>query len=165
MTKNNRYALPYRRRRSQKTNYLKRLNMLKSRKIRLVVRKSNMHTLVQCVQYFPDGDKVLLSASTKDLSSYEWNYSTSSIPAAYVAGLLLGKKALDAGLADLIVDLGMQVPHKQGRLFAAVFGVQEAGVSVSVSDEALPPSERVNGSHINEAIAKSIAIIKKKAGI
>ena len=43
------YTVPFRRKREGKTNYKKRLGLLKSKSLRLVVRKSNKHILVQLV--------------------------------------------------------------------------------------------------------------------
>ncbi|MEM4756409.1 MAG: hypothetical protein QW594_04745, partial [Candidatus Woesearchaeota archaeon] len=48
----------FRRRRSGKTNYTKRLGLLKSGKPRLVVRKTNTAFIVQLVKHQPNGDQV-----------------------------------------------------------------------------------------------------------
>lgn len=52
-----RYRVPFRRRREGKTNYHKRLKLLKSKKPRLVVRKTLNHHIAQIVVYDPKETK------------------------------------------------------------------------------------------------------------
>ena len=56
-----------RRRREGRTNYTKRLILLKGNAPRLVVRKSNKYILLQIVESSHAQDKILISVSTKDL--------------------------------------------------------------------------------------------------
>ncbi len=164
MASTQRYTLKARRRRQGKTDYRKRLSLLKSRQTRLVIRKSNANTTVQLVRYEPDGDVVVAQASTSQLSALGWKGSTGNLPAAYLAGYLAGARAKKAKVKSAIVDIGMQRAFHGGRLFAAVKGVIDAGVSVAVNEEALPSEERVSGAHISEKLASQVADIKKKAG-
>ena len=62
-----RYRVPFRRRREGKTNYHKRLALLKSGKPRLVVRKTLNHHVAQIVLYDPKGDRTIVSAHTREL--------------------------------------------------------------------------------------------------
>jgi large subunit ribosomal protein L18 len=64
-TSTTRRTVPYRRKREGKTNYKKRLEYLKSKSTRLVIRKTNKHVIMQLVQYHPDGDHVLIGVSSK----------------------------------------------------------------------------------------------------
>ena len=64
MTHGPRYYVKPRRRREGKTDYRKRLCLLRSGKTRLVVRKSLKNTQIQFVQYKEDGDKIILAASS-----------------------------------------------------------------------------------------------------
>ena len=162
MSKNNRYTLKHRRRREGKTNYHKRLALLKGRETRLVVRKTNAHTIVQFVDYEPDGDVVVAHAETGHLEAAGWKGSTGNMPAAYLAGLKAGALAKKAGVDSAVVDLGMQEPTHGGRLFAAVKGAIDAGIDIPVSEDALPADERVQGAHIDEALAKSFEQVKEK---
>lgn len=162
MVKNNRYALKYRRRREGRTDYKKRLNLLKGRGARVVVRKTNAHTIVQFIEYLPDGDVVKAHADTKHLASKGWSASTSSIPAAYLAGYLAGVQAKKAGLSNAVLDMGRQQTSHGGRIFAAVKGVIDAGVDVPVSENALPSEERLVGEHISEGLKKEVEALKKK---
>lgn len=164
MAKNKRYSLKYRRRREGRTDYRKRLELLKGRKTRLVVRKSNARTTIQVVDYLPDGDVVRAHADTSQLASKGWKASTSSVPAAYLAGYLAGMRAKEAGVTEAVVDFGMQRSAHGGRLFAAVKGAIDAGLTIPVREEALPVDERLQGAHIDESLAKSVEALKKKIG-
>jgi len=62
-----RYYTKPRRRREGKTDYRKRLRLLKSRKTRIVVRNSLKNICVQFVGYDEVGDKILASAISKEL--------------------------------------------------------------------------------------------------
>ena len=138
--------IPYRRRLEGKTNYKKRLALLKSGKERLVIRKSNKYILLQIVKFEPKGDKVLYSVNSKELSKFGWNAGFKSIPAAYLTGLLLGKK-INGKFESLIVDIGVQ--EKSDRLFAALKGVVDSGVDVAHNPEILPNEDRIMGKHID----------------
>ena len=85
--------LAYRRKREGRTNYKRRLALLKSRKPRLVIRKTNTQIILQIVEYQPDGDKILCGTSSLSLKKLGWSYSCKSLPACYLTGLLLGSKA------------------------------------------------------------------------
>lgn len=138
--------------------------MLQSRRLRLVVRKTNQHTIVQFVGYEPDGDVVLASARTNQLEKLGWKHHTANVPAAYLAGFLAGKAAMSAGVKDAVVDIGLQKAHAGGRLFAAVKGAVDAGVKLPVDEAALPDEERIRGAHMEADVAKSLDTIKDKAG-
>src|SRR3989344_681517 len=85
-----------RRRKEAKTNYLKRLNMLKGKVPRIIFRKSNKYILAQLIISKNAQDKVELSLSSKALLNYGWpkeaSNSLKTLPAAYLTGLLIGKK-------------------------------------------------------------------------
>ncbi|MEM5793267.1 MAG: 50S ribosomal protein L18 [Candidatus Aenigmatarchaeota archaeon] len=142
------YKLPFKRRFEGKTDYRKRLALIKSGEIRLVVRKSNKHTKLQIVKYQPEGDRTLASASTQDLIKLGWKYSTSNTPSAYLAGLLMGIKARKNKLKKVILDIGPQVSVKGSKIYAAVKGVIDAGIEVPCSEEMFPPESRIKGENI-----------------
>ena len=87
------YVTQFRRRREGKTNYKKRLAMLKSGSHRLVVRKTNQHVMVQLIEYNPKGDKTIVHVNSKILENLGWKAGKKSVPAAYLTGLLAGTKA------------------------------------------------------------------------
>ena len=62
-----RYHIKPRRRREGKTDYRKRLALLKSRTIRIVIRKSINNTTIQFVKYDEKGDNIVASATSKEL--------------------------------------------------------------------------------------------------
>jgi len=154
--------LPFRRRREGKTNYRKRLALLKSGKPRVVVRKSNKNIRVQFAIYEKEGDKIITSAMGNELKKYEWDGSLSNTPAAYLTGLLAGKKALKKGIKEGILDIGLYTPVKGARIFAALKGVVDAGVNVPYSEEIIPSEDRIYGKHIGEDLAEKVDIIKSR---
>lgn len=140
--------IPYRRKLSGRTNYKKRLKLLVSGSPRLVVRKSNKNITVQLVNYAEDGDNVVVTANSSELRKLGWNFATGNLPAAYLTGLLAGKKAVSKKIVSAIADLGLQTPAKGSRLYAAIKGACDAGLTVSCSDEAFPSQDRIKGKHI-----------------
>ncbi|MCD6367918.1 MAG: 50S ribosomal protein L18 [Candidatus Aenigmarchaeota archaeon] len=154
--------IPHRRRRERKTDYRKRLALLKSGKYRLVVRKSNNSTLGQIVEYNKNGDKTLLSVTTFMLRKLGWKHHCGNIPAAYLAGLLLGKKALEKKINDAVLDMGLQTSTKGNRIYAFLKGVLDAGINVPHSPEVLPDENRIKGSHISEEVVKNFEEVRKK---
>jgi len=151
--KNNKLVL-YRRKREGRTNYKKRLTLLKGRTPRLVIRKTNNQVITQIVEYFPDGDKILVSASSSALKKLGWNYSCKNMPACYLAGFLLGKKAQDKKVSGAIVDFGLQSNIPGSKLYAVVQGAKDAGLEIPVGEEVLPKKERLTGKHISDYYSK-----------
>jgi len=158
-----RYHVKPRRHRQGRTDYRKRLKLLKSKKIRLVVRKSIKHTRVQFVKYDETGDRVLVQAFTKDLvKNYGWGYSTATTPAAYLTGLLAGKKAKDNNISDVILDIGRNKPTKGSKLFAVLKGVLDAGVNCPHDPDMLPSLDRITGKHLKPELKSTVTDIKNK---
>ncbi len=141
--------LELRRKREGRTNYKKRLALLKSGKPRLVIRRSNRYLLLQVVAYHPDGDNVLTTTSSRSLAKKGWKGSGKSLPAAYLTGLLLAKQALEKGVEEVIVDIGLQKHRAGTRLCAAIKGVIDGGVRVPADESIFPPQERLFGEHIS----------------
>jgi large subunit ribosomal protein L18 len=150
----------FRRKREGRTDYLRRLSLLKSRKLRLVVRKTNKHLILQVVEYRPDGDHVLTTVSTQHLVKQGWKAATSNSAAAYLTGKLLAKQLKAQG--EIIVDIGLQTHNKGSRIYAAVRGVKDGGVAVKCSDDVLSDDSRLSGEHLSEAVRKQFAIFKEK---
>ena len=68
-----RYSVKPRRRREGKTDYRKRLKLLRSRKVRMVIRKSIKNTQIQFIEYKESGDNILVSAKSNELvSKYQY---------------------------------------------------------------------------------------------
>jgi large subunit ribosomal protein L18 len=156
-----RYRVPFRRRREGRTDYRRRLALLKSRKARVVVRRSLTNVRVQVIGYTDKGDKVVASADGRELEGMGLKgTSGKSLPAAYLTGVLAGQRAKQAGVQEAVLDLGRQVPAAGGRIFAALAGVIAAGVDVPHDAEVLPDEERLTGAHIEGFEAAQVETVK-----
>ena len=149
MAKGPKYRISFRRRFEGKTDYHKRLKLLKSRKLRVVVRASNNHIRVQIIQSKLSGDKVLISAFSQELASnFGWIANTGNIPAAYLTGYLAGLKGKKNDITEAIFDLG--IFHHKNRVLAACKGVIDAGLTIPYREEFFPSNlkDHINGTHI-----------------
>ena len=154
-----------RRRRQGRTDYHRRLNLLRSEKPRAVVRLTNRRVIVQIVEYDADGDKVLITVDGGTLvRDYGWpkDASRKSIPACRMAGYAAGKKAIEAGMDSAVLDIGLANATVGNRRFAALKGLIEAGMDVPHSEEILPSEERAGGQHINATLTKAVEACMKK---
>ncbi len=147
--------MQYKRKLLGRTDYRKRLSLVQSRLPRLVVRKSLKNTIAQVVEYHDNGDKILLSASTKELEKkFSLKSSKKNIPAAYLLGLLVGKKALAKGIKKVILDTGLYRNVKGSRLYAVLKGSLDAGLDIPHNKEVLPSQDRLEGKHITNHYQK-----------
>ena len=156
MAKGPQYNLPFRRRRSGRTNYRKRRKLVTSGIPRLVVRPSNKHIAAQLVRARPHGDEVLASAHSSELKEFGWKAPCGNLPAAYLTGLLAGRRAKAKGVTDAILDIGLHARGPGSRIFAAARGAVDAGLNVPHDDSALPAKERIQGTHV-EGYSKRLA--------
>jgi large subunit ribosomal protein L18 len=136
-----RTRVPFRRRREGRTNYRTRLALLKSQETRLVVRRTNGNVIVQFVDWTQGGDAVKATAVAQELKKMGWEGSAKNTPAAYLTGLLAGKRAAQAGVESAVLDIGRHTPTKGSRVFAALKGVLDAGIDVPHGGEDIYPSE------------------------
>ncbi|KON34038.1 50S ribosomal protein L18 [miscellaneous Crenarchaeota group-1 archaeon SG8-32-1] len=144
-----RYRVPFRRRREGKTNYRSRRALVLSRVPRLVVRLSLKHTRIQIIEAEAIGDKVVVSTHSRELAKkYGWLSNCGNVPSAYLSGLLCGYKALANGVEKAFLDVGLHIPSKGTRIFAALKGVVDAGVEVPHSEDIIPTENVINGSKI-----------------
>lgn len=145
------YKTKFRRRRQGKTDYVRRLNLLKSQKPRLVVRKSNKQVFVQFEEFGRNGDKVLEKAVSRELKTYGWNLSNSNTSAAYLTGFLAGKKFLKKlGKKEVFLDIGLNTPVHGSKIFSALKGAVDSGIQVKFDEKAFPKQDRIEGKHIEE---------------
>jgi large subunit ribosomal protein L18 len=143
------YRVAFRRRREGKTNYRARRALVLSKSPRLVVRLTLKHAIVQIVEAEAVGDKVVVSAHSRELAkNYGWLSGGGNVPAAYLTGLLCGFKAKAKGVKNVFLDIGLHIPTKGSRVFAALKGVLDAGLEVPHSEDVLPDESRINGEHI-----------------
>lgn len=162
MAEGSRYRMPLKRRRKGKTDYRQRLRLLKSGKIRAVVRPSNQHMRLQFIQYKRDGDEVVTCSTSDHLEDFGWEGHGSNIPASYLVGLLGGKRALEEGIEEVVLDIGLEYPEKGSKLFAVLKGMLDAGVDVPHDQESLPEEERIKGEHIDEETSEMFHEVKSK---
>lgn len=138
------FKLYFRRRREGKTNFAKRLALVKSGQTRMVVRRSNKGILVQFIDFDPKGDKTLLTVTGSHLSkTYKWE-SKRNVWTAYLAGLMAGRMAKKKGIKGFVLDMGMYVPSKGSVIFAAQKGAADAGLETSWDKEKVPESKLSN---------------------
>ncbi len=144
------YRVPHRRRREGKTDYRLRLRLLKSGKLRFVVRRSLRHIQVQVIEYRPDGDRTILAVHSCRLKKLGWKAPCGNLPAAYLTGLLAGKLAKEKGIQEGILDMGLYPSVKGSRIYASLKGLVDAGIRIPHSPEILPDEKRIKGEHIAE---------------
>lgn len=157
-------TINFKRRIKKKTNYRKRLSLLKSEKTRLVIRKSLSNISVQFINFKSDGDETITSAVSTELKKFGWT-RCGNIPAAYLTGLLAGKKAKDKNIKEAVLDIGLQTSTKGSRLYAALKGVLDSGINVPYLKDILPSEDRIKGKHISEEIEKQFEDVKKKISV
>jgi len=144
------YILPYRRKREGKTDYRRRLALLKSRSPRLIVRKTSTKIIAQIAEFTPKGDKIIVTADSLQLTKMGWKGSRKNIPAAYLVGMMAGKKAQQKGVKKAILDSGMITTTKGSRIYAALKGAKDSGLKIDAEESILPPQDRIEGKHIQK---------------
>ncbi len=155
-----------RRRKEHKTDYLKRIKLLKSGSPRVVFKKTNKYIIAQYIKSKEAQDKIEIGVNSKILLKYGWpedfKGSFKSIPASYLIGLLIGKKILEKKLEKPVVDFGMtRVLHKN-RAFAFLKGLKDSGIKVECKEEFFPNEDRIKGKHLKKDFSKIFEEIKSK---
>jgi large subunit ribosomal protein L18 len=150
-------TVSYRRKSEEKTDYKKRLSLLVSGKLRLVVRFSNSKIIAQLVEFQEKGDKVLVGVDSSSLKKEGWNYSMKNFPAAYLTGLKLGTKAVEKGCKEALLDTGFRAPIKKGKIYSFLKGVLDSGLKVphGEEEEIFPSAERISGKIIGDYAEKA----------
>ncbi len=149
------YSVEFRRKREQKTNYSKRLAILKSEKNRFVLRISNKLVRAQIIEYKKDGDITIISITSNDLKKLGWKYSLKNTPAIYLTSLLLCSSAKKKGIKEVVFDIGRNV--KSGnKMFAGLKAIVDSGLDVPYSEEAFPSEERIKGEEISKYLKNNI---------
>lgn len=140
------FETKFKRRQNGKTNYAKRLSLIKSKKTRIVIRKTNTRIIAQAIKFNQKGDETIAQANSKELEEFGF-YGTNNTPSAYLTGLLLGKRIKEQ---EAILDIGRRKPSHGGTIFACLKGLIESGIKIPHSKEALPKEERIVGKIIEE---------------
>jgi len=142
------YRVPFRRRREGKTDYRRRLRLLLSRIPRVVVRKSNRNIRMQLISTEPVGDNTLITVNSSELVLFGYNGSLSNCSAAYLTGLVFGKRARETGYEHGILDIGRQTPIHGSNVYAALKGAIDSGMNIPHDPVVFPSEERVSGQQI-----------------
>jgi large subunit ribosomal protein L18 len=120
-----------------------------------VIRLTSNHAIVQVIEAEAVGDRVVVSAHSRELTkSYSWLGNCGNTPSAYLTGLLCGFKAMANGVNKAFLDVGLHIPSKGTRIFAALKGVIDAGVDVPHSEDILSDEDRLSGKHIADYAAQ-----------
>lgn len=142
------YVHTLKRIRDDKTNYRKRAALLIGRHSFVTVKVSDQNVAVQVLKPTPTGDVVIASAHSRELEKQGWKGALNNLPACYLTGMLLGKKALEKGVKNAVLYIGKD--HFTSRVAACMKGIVDSGVGMPVSEESLPEQERISGQHIAE---------------
>jgi len=137
----------FRRKKEGKTNYRRRIKLLLSGKPRFVIRQSLKNILCQIIEYSPGGDKVMLSATSSELNKFGWKLDKTNLPAAYLTGLLMGKKA-KGKIKEAVLDTGLASLTKGSKIFACLKGAVDGGIKINYSEDIMPSQDRISGKHI-----------------
>lgn len=155
-----------RRRKENKTDYVKRLGLLKSGVPRLVFRRTNKYTIAEYITSHEAQDKVALGMTSKILLDYGWpktmEGSLKSTPATYLLGFLFGKKIAEHKLKAPIMDLGMARNIHKSKTFAFIKGLNDSGISVKCDEEHYPEDSRIKGKHLKHDFSKTFDEVKAK---
>ena len=155
-----------RRRLENKTDYAKRIKLLKSESPRLVFRRTNRYIIAQYVTSKEAQDKIEVGITSKNLKEYGWpaefEGSLKSVPASYLTGFLIGKEIVKKKLKTPIVDLGMIRALSKNKAFAFLNGVVDAGIEIACPEENFPEKDRITGKNMKKDFSKTFAEIKSK---
>lgn len=155
-----------RRRKENRTDYAKRLKLLKAETPRIAVRKTNKYIISQYITSRQTQDMVEITVNSKDLLEYGWpknlNGSLKSLPAAYLTGFLMGRKILKEKKEIPIIDFGMMRALWGTRIFAVVKGLVDSGLEMKHDKKTFPDEERITGKHMKSNFSKNFIEIKSK---
>ncbi|MDP2628560.1 MAG: 50S ribosomal protein L18 [Nanoarchaeota archaeon] len=145
-----------RRRREAKTDYAKRLKLLKGEKPRIVIRKTNKYLIAQYITSKHAQDKIEIGVTSKHLMKHGWpkefEGSLKTIPASYLTGLLIGKKIINEKKENPIVDFGMIRNLHRTKIYAFIKGLVDSGIKIKHDEKIFPKEERIKGAHLKNKI-------------
>ena len=115
---------------SRKENRIKKHQRIRNRfagtaeRPRLAVFRSNKHMYAQIID--DDAQKTLVAASTAESASKAELEFTDNVEAASYVGTLIAKRALEAGITEVVFDRGGFLYH--GKIKALAEAAREAGL-------------------------------------
>ena len=153
-----------RRRKESKTDYSKRLKLLKSGLPRIVFRKTNKYLIAQYITSEETKDKVKIGLTSKILTKYGWpedfKGSLKSTPAAYLIGFLIGKDIIKNKKQTPIADFGMLRVLPKSKIYAFLKGLIDSGVKIKHKEENFPKEERLIGKNLKKDFSEIFKKIK-----
>ena len=145
-----------RRRKENKTDYLKRLKLLKGEKPRIVLRRTNKFIISEYVVSEEAQDKVVLGFDSRRLNKHGWpkeaQGSLKSTTASYLTGYLTGKTILKQKLENPILDTGMNRVLHKNKIYAFIKGLIDSGIKIECKKEFFPEESRIKGEHLKNKI-------------
>ncbi len=158
--------IPKLRRIKNKTDYLKRLKLLKGKIPRVVFRKTNKHIIAQYVTSKEAQDKVEIEVNSKKLLTVGWpkefEGSLKSIPAAYLTGYFIGSAIKKEKKENPIVDFGMTKVRHKTKVFAFLKGMIDSGIKIECDKEFFPEEEKITGKNLKKDFSNSFKEVKSK---
>ncbi len=112
----------------------------------MTVKVSDQNVATQVIKPTVTGDIVIASTHSRGLAKQGWKGAFNNLPACYLTGLMLGKKAIEKGVENAVLYIGKD--HFTSRVAACLKGIVDSGVKIPISEESLPPEDRVSGKHI-----------------
>lgn len=110
----------------------------------------------------------MVSAHSSELKELGWKAACGNMPAAYLTGLLIGKRAKEKGVENAILDIGLSARGPGSRIFAAAKGALNAGLAIPIGKEVLPADDRIHGNHIatySKLVSSEPEVYKKKFAV
>lgn len=145
-----------RRRKENKTDYLKRLKLLKGGRPRIVFRKTNRFIISEYVVSKEAQDKVVFGLDSRRLKEYGWpndaQGSLKSTTAAYFTGYLTGKSIIKQKLEMPILDIGMNMTIHKNKIYGFLKGLIDAGIKINCNKDFFPEEQRIKGEHLKNKI-------------
>ncbi|MAG79169.1 50S ribosomal protein L18 [Candidatus Pacearchaeota archaeon] len=155
-----------RRRKENKTDYLKRIKLLKNNSPRITFRKTNKYVISQYITSKQAQDKIKIGVNSKQLIKYGWpkefEGSLKSIPASYLTGFLIGKTILKEKLETPTIDFGMIRPLHKTRIYAFLKGLIDSGIEIKHKKDIFPDEEKIKGKYMKKDFSQIFNEIKLK---
>ncbi|BAB59490.1 ribosomal protein large subunit L5 [Thermoplasma volcanium GSS1] len=141
-----------------KTDYGRRLRLLKSKDRRFIVRITNKGIIAQIAEYSVNGDRILATITDKALSKYGIELRGNNLQICYLVGYAAGVEAQKAGVETAVLDIGRKKFRKGGRIAACLKGITDSGVDIPHGEDVFPDKKRLNGSHLKNPVKLNEAV-------
>ncbi|MCK9597228.1 hypothetical protein M0R19_08655 [Candidatus Pacearchaeota archaeon] len=154
-----------RRQKQAKTDYHKRIKLLKGNSPRITFRKTNKYITTQYIISKEALDKIEIGITSKKLLDYGWpkesEGSLKSIPASYFTGMLMGKLIIQKNLPkNPIIDIGMTRNVHKSKIYGFLKGLIDAGIIIKCDKKFFPTEETIKGKNMKKDISKIFDKIK-----